>query len=426
MQFTGQIARQDWMTAPETVAVMAALTAEGADVRFVGGCVRDAILKRPVGDIDIATPDTPETVIKLLEQADIKAVPTGIDHGTVTAVANHKPFEITTLRVDIENYGRRAKVAFTSNWEEDAARRDFTINTLSCTPDGRIYDPFGGIDDLGRGTVKFVGIASDRVEEDLLRILRFFRFYATYGTPPPDVESLAACRALANRLSELSGERVASELLRILLAPNTADTIVLMRGEKVLDEILPEAGDVGRLRMLGWLETSALKMDSVVADGLRRLAALMDTGGDDRPARAVAERLRLSNEQRDRLLFMTTQPAVLAPDMDRDDFRRTLHKFGSNAVTDLILLAWASEVALTPRLPRERTDGWISLLEKAVSEEMPQFPLRGADALSLGVPHGPQVGRVLKDVEDWWMDGGCRADREECLEYLELMIGGTR
>ena len=206
---TGKLPLLPWMTAPETRAVLAALTAEGAEVRFVGGCVRDSVLKRPVGDIDIATPDPPRKVIELLERAGVKAVPTGIDHGTVTAVVGDSRFEVTTLRVDVETYGRRAKVSFTDDWMADAARRDFTINSLSCTPEGNIFDPFGtGLGDLGDERVRFVGNARDRVEEDLLRLLRYFRFHATFGRPPPDPDALAACRALAHRLPELSGERV--------------------------------------------------------------------------------------------------------------------------------------------------------------------------------------------------------------------------
>ena len=187
------------MTAPETRAVMAALTADGGEARFVGGCVRDAVVKRPVDDVDVATTSPPETVMDLLDKAGIKAVPTGIKHGTVSVFIGAKRMEITTLRVDVETDGRHARVAFTDDWTADAARRDFTINTLSCTMEGDIFDPFNGLEDLAYGRVRFVGRAQDRIEEDVLRLLRFFRFFGTYGLPPIDLDALAACRALAHR-----------------------------------------------------------------------------------------------------------------------------------------------------------------------------------------------------------------------------------
>ncbi|MCH7958052.1 MAG: CCA tRNA nucleotidyltransferase, partial [Proteobacteria bacterium] len=320
---TGKVAPQPWITAPETVAVVEALAAEGAEVRFVGGCVRDAVLQRPVEDIDIATPEPPERVIALLGKAGIKAIPTGIEHGTVTAVIGEARFEITTLRVDVETDGRRAKVAFTDDWTADAARRDFTINTLSCTLAGDIYDPMGGLDDLGRRRVRFVGNAEKRIEEDVLRLLRFFRMYAVYGRPPPDIEALAACRALAPRLPGLSGERVRDEVFRILMAPDAADTVVLMRGEGVLEQILPEAGDVGRLRLLSWLETSAIKVATVAPDRLRRLAALLDV--DAAGAGSVAARLRLSNPQTERLVKVAPPPHDVTPDVDERFLRRALN-----------------------------------------------------------------------------------------------------
>ena len=224
-----QAAPQPWMTAPQTRLVLDALGREGTEVRFIGGCVRDAVLKRPVRDIDLALPLSPQRVMTLLRRANIKAIPTGIDHGTVTAVVDAMQFEITTLRMDVENYGRRAKVAFIDDWSADAARRDFTFNALSCTPDGDIYDYFGGLEDLGHGRVRFVGSARERIAEDVLRLLRFFRFYAYYGRPPPDEEALSACREWAERVQTLSGERVRVELFRTLMATDPADVFQLMR-----------------------------------------------------------------------------------------------------------------------------------------------------------------------------------------------------
>ena len=239
-----------WMIADATRAVMKALAADGGEARFVGGCVRDSILDRPVGDIDIATHEPPQRVIELLTAAGIKALPTGIAHGTVTAVVDTEHFEITTLRLDLKTDGRRAEVAFTSDWSEDAARRDLTINALSMTEDGDIHDPFGGLDDLAARRVRFVGDAETRITEDVLRLLRFFRFFGSYGRPPADADALAAAAKLAHLLPTLSGERVWSELRRLLCGPDPAALFQLMADHGVLDPLLPGTPWIARLAAL--------------------------------------------------------------------------------------------------------------------------------------------------------------------------------
>ena len=420
---TGKLTQQPWMTAPETLAVIKALTAGGAEVRFVGGCVRDAMAKQPVNDVDIGTPDPPETVIGLLEKAAIKAIPTGIDHGTVTAIVGENKFEITTLRLDVETDGRHAKVAFTDDWVADSERRDFTINALSATPGGDVYDPHDGISDLAHGRIRFVGLAQERIEEDALRLLRFFRFFGLFGRPPPNADATAACRAMAGKLTDLSGERIRDELLKILLVPDPGDLAVLMRGLGIFDPILPEAGDVGRLRTIAWLETRAIKIDSVAPDGLRRLAALLDT--DAEGAQAVAGRLRLSNQQTLRLVTLAQPPVDLSPGLDEKAFRRALHRLGPELVRDLALLAWSGELAVTPRLPSERTQGWVGLLEACDEWRGAVFPLQGQDALDLGIPEGPQIGELMTRIEDWWEEGGYQAGRGECLEKLKELAGGN-
>lgn len=414
---TGKIGPQPWITAADTRAVIDALTAEGTEVRFVGGCVRDALCKRPVKDIDIATPDPPEKVMALLRAAGIKALPTGIEHGTVTAVAGGGTFEITTLRIDVETNGRRARVAYTDDWIADAARRDFTINTLSATPSGDVYDPFHALDDLAHGRVLFVGVARQRVEEDLLRILRFFRIHADYGRPPADTDALAACRALAHRLPELSGERLRREIFRILLAPNPADTIHLMQGEKILEYILPEAGPVGRLRMLSWLESTAIKVASVVPDAVRRLAALLEADRDG--AAGVAQRLRLSGAEKKRLVGALDSPDDFSLEMSDTARRRLFHRRGADSVRDWVLLAWAEERALNPRQTSERCNGWRDFLAAADAWQDIDFPITGLDALALGVAEGPALGGLLKSVEDWWEAEDFRPGRDECLERLK-------
>jgi poly(A) polymerase len=417
---TGKLSPQSWMSATETLAVIAALTAEDADVRFVGGCVRDALAQRPQvgGDIDIATPDTPQTVTRLLQAAGIKVIPTGIKHGTVTAIIKDAKFEITTLRRDVDTDGRRAVVAFTDDWLVDAGRRDFTFNALSATPDGDVYDPYDGISDLAHGQVRFVGLADDRITEDVLRLLRFFRFYGTFGRPPVDQDALAACRTHAAELSGLSGERVSNEMFKILLAQDPADLAVMMQGAGVFDSILPEAGDIGRLRMVDWLETRAIRIDSVKPDPLRRLAALINT--DAEGAAQVAKRWRLSNRQTLRLVTMTAAP--ISPDPDDADLTRALHRLGPDTVRDLVLLAWAGELSIRPRLPRSRTDGWIALLEACDDWQGVTFPLNGADVAELGIAEGPRVGDLLASVEDWWEQGYYAAGRGQCLDKLKSLI----
>jgi len=420
---TGMLQPLPWMTAPETAAVFDALENGGAQARFVGGCVRDGIAKRTVTDVDIATTSRPEETITLLKNAGIKAIPTGIEHGTITAVVGDVSYEITTLRVDSETNGRHAEVDFTTNWIKDAQRRDFTFNALSATRDGDVYDPFNGIADLSHGRVCFIGRPADRIAEDYLRILRYFRFHATHGRPPADRDALQACRSNVEHLSELSGERVRDEMLKILAAPNPASILLLMRGEKVLEQVLPEAGEVGRLRTLTWLTTQAIKMDSVTVDPLRNLASILPQEGGGLPAQSIAHRWRLSNHDSVRLADML-EPLGLTPDATDNEIRRMLYQCGPDTFRDRTLLAWAEDVAIEARLPRERTDAWIHLMEMADQWQKPEFPLTGDDVIALGVKPGPEVGKLLRSVKQWWMEQGFPNDRERCLGRLRETTSG--
>lgn len=416
----GKLARQPWMTAPETRAVIEALSAEGNEVRFIGGCIRDALLKRAVKDIDIAVPQPPQRVMSLLRRAGIRVIPSGISHGTVTAIVGKMVFEITTLRVDVETDGRRARVTFTDDWLADAARRDFTINALSCTLDGDIYDYFGGLEDLGHGRIRFVGRARERIAEDRLRMLRFFRFYAHYGRPPPDEEALAACREQAHHVKLLSGERVRVEIFRTLMAPDPAEALQLMIENDIIQHVLPEADGVGRLRMMTWLDTRAIRRASIKPHPVRRLAALLDT--DAAGAETLARRLKMANRQRRRLVLMAEPPFAVSPDLDPPALRRALHHLGPAAVRDLALLGWAGELAITAKLPRERSEGWIAVLDAADAWTPVVFPLKGRDVLALGIPPGRAIGLLLKAVERWWEEGNYRADREACLAKLRELV----
>ena len=407
-----QMKPQPWMSTAQTRAVFDALAAAGGAARFVGGCVRDALLGRPVKDIDIATDLPPQAVMAALRQAELKAVPTGISHGTVTAVSGGQPYEITTLRRDVETDGRRARVAVTDDWEEDAARRDFTFNALSLTPDGVLHDPFGGLKDLRAGRVRFVGDPKERIGEDVLRLLRFFRFHAHYGQGALDAAGLAACREMAPLLTNLSSERVQAELLALLEAPDPASVLTAMRDAGVLDVILPEATALERLDRLVQVETAAgvRRTYGVSPNPVRRLGAVLQV--DVPGANAIAERLRLSNAARGRLVRLAGRPATMPAPDDPVANRRALFELGRQAFVDLVLLQWAEQAI------RGVAADWSGALGLASDWTPPQFPLSGRDVRRLGVPAGPKVGRLLEEVESWWVAQDFRPDRDACLERL--------
>lgn len=419
----GQLGPQEWLSAPATRTVLAALTAEGGEVRFVGGCVRDSILRRPVRDIDIATHDLPEKVMTLLERAGIRAIPTGIDHGTVTAMIpgenGNAHFEITTLRRDVETDGRRARVSFDADWTADAARRDFTMNALFCDAEGRIYDPFDGLADLGAGRIRFVGNAMKRVDEDALRILRFYRFYAHLGKPPANPDALAACRKQAQKLTTLSGERISGELLRLLEAPDPTSILLVMRDERVLQHILPEAEDFGRLRVLTFLDTRGILRPAITADAMRRLAALLPK--DAAVAETVARRLKFSNVQAERLIGLAAPRDLPDADGGVTGARRLLYRVGIERYVDLAMLAWAGKRALEAHRAGDN-DRWIALIDAALAWQPVRLPVSGADVLALGIEPGPAVGMLLAKAEDWWSAGDFQAGRDDILAQLKHLV----
>ncbi|MEE8444382.1 MAG: CCA tRNA nucleotidyltransferase, partial [Alphaproteobacteria bacterium] len=367
--------------------------------------VRDAILGREISDIDLATDATPERVIALLEAAGLKAIPTGLEHGTVTAVSAGVPYEITTLRHDVETHGRRATVAFIDDWEGDAARRDFTMNALSLEPGGALHDPFGGVADLRAGRVRFVGDARQRIAEDVLRLLRFFRFHAHYGNPPPDPDALSACREMAHMLPGLSAERVRAELLKLLGAPDPATVIVLMRDASVLEHFLPRATAIGRLARM-----TAIEAGLGANDPLRRLAALvkLNTVG----AYDLSKALRLSNAERARLVAMASPKEALSPDLDAAARRRALYRIGVETWADRVLTAWAAGDSDT------KDSGWRTLHDAGEGWTRPVFPLTGHDVKRAGVEDGAKIGERLRAVEEWWIAGDFRASRRDCLDEL--------
>ncbi len=411
MEPAGHIDTQPWMTAPGTRAVFDALGAEGAVVRIVGGAVRDAVIGRADSDteVDIATPDGPETVTRLLEASGLRAVPTGIKHGTVTAVAAHRPFEITTLRHDVETDGRHATVAFIDDWAADAARRDFTMNALYCDPDGTLYDPVGGLADLKAGRVRFIGDGATRINEDALRVLRFFRFHARYGGGDPDSDAVAACRAKATAVPTLSGERVGGEMLKLLAAPTPSEALDLMIETGIMAHVLP---GVSRIHGLAAL----CQAEAETPDGLRRLALLLRPGGD---AMAAAQRLRLSNDQRDRLVAMVEPGAEVVASLDFLAQRRILYRIGAARFIDLVYLAWAKAAFHEQRDAEAMAAPYDAMIATARNWPAPALPVKGADVTALSVAPGPEVGRLLTAIEDWWISGDFQADRDETLVMLK-------
>jgi len=409
------IGQRPWMTQPATAAVLEALEAAGgADcARFVGGCVRNTLIGRPVGDIDIATRLTPDEVTQALQAAKLKAVPTGVGHGTVTAVSQGQPFEITTLRRDVATDGRHAVVAFTTDWDEDARRRDFTLNSLYAHRDGTLFDPTGhGVADARAGRIVFVGEASERIAEDYLRILRFFRFFAWYGSGPPDAAALAACEDARGRLATLSAERVSKELVKLLAADDPRQSVALMARTGILGEVLPAPIDLARFEGLAAIEADQL----FETDAVLRLAALLP----DDPAGAVqfAERLRLSNAERDRLAAALAPTPELKSWMSPREIRRAVYRAGGAVFRDRAKLAWA-RAAGTASTPQ-----WRGMIALADSWTAPAFPLTGADVMAAGVPKGPMVGQVLREVEDWWVDHDFLDDKLSAVEKLKAVAQG--
>ena len=392
------------MTAPETVAVMKAL----GEARFVGGAVRNALLGAPVVDVDIAVPMPPDEALARLKAKGIRTIETGLDHGTVTALAGRHAFEITSLRRDVETYGRHAKVAFTADWAQDAARRDFTINALYASADGEVFDYATGVEDLRAGRVRFVGEPQVRIAEDYLRVLRLFRFHAWYGKGDIDAEGLGAAVRAKDKLKTLSAERIAKELLRLLEAEAPATVIRVMAATGILSELLPGGVQLERLERLTALD----REHGYARDAVLRLAALLPDS--EAAARDAASRLRLSNAERWRL-EQALGGERLAPDLPAA--RRLLYRLGAAGFRDRLLLQWAARPGLE--------GAWHPLLQMAESWQPPRFPLTGQDVMQAGVSQGPEVGRVLAALEARWLEADFAIDESALRAQLKDMIGKT-
>ena len=392
---------QPWMSARPTRKLMEAL----GEARFVGGAIRNTLLGVPVTDIDIATPLTPDEVAKRLTAAGIAFVPTGIEHGTLTAIVEGKPYEVTTLRRDVTTDGRHAVVAFTDDWRLDAQRRDFTMNALYADASGEIFDFVGGIDDLKAGRVRFVGDAAQRIREDYLRILRLFRFHAWYGKGEIDADAMRATAAEKDGIAKLSGERIAKEMLRLLEAEAPAPVLRLMAASGILAQVLPGETNVSRLESLAKIDAA----EFLPPDALLRLAALLPH--DAKFAKAAADRWKLSNAAHERLADIAGADEKIVSSFSIPEVHKLLYRLGARRFKDRIFLRWAEDV--------QAAVSWRALLTLADEWVHPRFPLTGRDVMLAGVPEGPLVGKILGDVEEWWIGGDFAADQAALAERLK-------
>ncbi|AZN95991.1 CCA tRNA nucleotidyltransferase [Mesorhizobium sp. M9A.F.Ca.ET.002.03.1.2] len=405
--------KADWLGEQHLQRLLAALADGGEEARVAGGAVRNALIGQPVADIDIATTCLPDETIRRAEAAGFKAVPTGIEHGTITIVAGGKPYETTTLRADVETDGRRAKVSFGRDWKADAERRDFTINALYAEADGTIVDLVGGIADIEARRLRFIGDPEARIREDYLRILRFFRFFAWYGDGRPDAEGLKACARLKDGLSQLSAERVWSELKKLLSARDPSRALLWMRQAGVLTSVLPESEKWGidaihaltrAEKDLGWTPEPLLRLEAIVPPDAARMKML-------------AERLKFSVSEAGRLRQWALTAPVEAKTTEVE-FGKRLYRGDHQGLADRLRLSLASARAraVEDNDALLEAGGFSRLLAFAGTWKKPDFPLKGADLTTLGASPGPKLGAILKNLENEWVESGFAVDRGALLK----------
>ncbi|MBD8891358.1 CCA tRNA nucleotidyltransferase [Roseibium litorale] len=403
----------DWLHHPSVQAVFAAVEQDGDEARVVGGAVRNSLLGEPAGDIDIATTALPQTVMQRAKAAGLKPVPTGIDHGTVTIVSGGRPYEVTTLREDVETFGRQAKVHFGRDWTKDALRRDFTLNALYAGRDGQIHDPLDGLKDCLARKVRFIGDAEQRIREDYLRILRFFRIHASYGHGDLDPAGLAACTALRHGIKQLSGERIGAEMKRLVLAPLAAGSLLTMQGAGILPIILGGVSRPGRFRAFRALKEIAPEAQDPALN-LAALAGFVEEDGE-----RLARTLRLSNAERDRMVHgLAMEPrVVMAGEELPARLREFIFLYGKDALTAGLLLQTASGTYPAGKLAQ--------ILAEIHGTEVPVFPVSGSDLIARGVQPGPEIGVYLKKMETIWIADGLKMDRDQLLVAASYVESAT-
>lgn len=397
----------EWLREGALARLLVVLDRDGEEARVVGGAVRNALLGEPIGDIDVATTALPDEVIRRAQAQGFKSVPTGIDHGTVTVVIDGRPFEVTTLREDVETFGRKARVSFGRDWKKDAERRDFTINALSVTRDGTVHDYTGGLADLDKRRIRFIGDPAARITEDYLRILRFFRFHAHYGEGLPDHAGLAACISARGGLATLSRERVRMELLKLLLGRHAVPVLAVMSECGLLISVL---GGVAQLASFSNL-TKIEHVAGVHPDAVRRLGALAVFVPDD--AQRLSEKLRLSNAETERLASMGEHWRALAPEPSGKSARAILYRLGPERFTDRLLLAWSrSQAGITD-------PNWRVLLELPQHWIIPVFPLKAGEFMRRGIEQGPALGAALAAAQDAWIAADFPADEKALAAIMD-------
>ncbi|QNQ63027.1 CCA tRNA nucleotidyltransferase [Brucella sp. 6810] len=408
--------KADWLNAKPLQALFKALNRDGGEARVVGGAVRNTLLGTGVSDVDLATTHLPEETVRLASEAGFKPVPTGMEHGTITVVVQGHPFEVTTLRRDIETNGRHAKVAFGTDWKADAERRDFTINALYVTADGTVIDQVGGLADIETRTLRFIGDAEQRIREDYLRILRFFRFFAWYGSGRPEAEGLRASARLKDGIAQLSAERIWSEMKKLLGAPDPSRALLWMRQAGVLNLVLPESekwgidaihGLVRTQSDLGWQADPLLRLESLVPPDAVRMEEL-------------GKRMKMSNAERARLEAWARADAV-KPGLSEQALKKAIYRGSKQALLDRIRLAYAAarQEAVGSDEAMICAGGFARLLDAAEHYDAPVFPVTGGDLLARGIEKGPGLGETLRSLETLWIDSGFSLDRSALLDKLD-------
>jgi poly(A) polymerase len=414
MTETFRLPESSWISSPPVARALALLDGDGEEARVVGGAARNALMELPLSDIDIATTAVPEEVMRRAAAAGVKAVPTGIEHGTVTLVFDGRPFEVTTLREDVETYGRRAKVAFGRDWKRDAERRDFTMNALSISRDGTVHDYVGGLADLRARRVRFIGDPAQRIAEDYLRILRFFRFQASYADGAPDPAGLHACIVARAGLRMLSRERVRAELMKLLAAPFAVPTLVVMAEAGLIEMLL---GGIALLASFA----NTVKVEAATAstpDPVRRLAALGAIIIED--ADRLRDKLRLFNTEHERLASMADCWWRTSPALGESGARALLYRLGRIRFVDRVLIAWA-------RSPQGAHDpAWRDLATLPSRWTAPRFPLHSADFVSRGLPKGPALGQAMRAAEEAWIAAGFPLDAAALADIADAAARDAR
>ncbi|WP_455465666.1 CCA tRNA nucleotidyltransferase [Bartonella sp. B39] len=404
-----------WLQHSDIQTLLRVLSVNGEEARIVGGAVRNQLLELPISDIDIATTCLPQQVIVRAEEAGFKVIPTGIAFGTVTVVSQSCSYEITTLRSDVETDGRHAKVIFGRDWKKDAERRDFTINALYCDAVGRLYDDVGGLNDIARRTVRFIGIAENRIREDYLRILRFFRFFAWYGAGRPDAQGLKACVRLKNGLRKLSSERIWGEMKKILMASDPTRALLWMRQSRILTHIFPETEKWGidgiyslvkAEQAFGWKIDPLLRLESLLPPDPIRL-------------HEMAQRLRLSNKEETRLREWA-ELKMINQNCSDGFVQKLIYFHGRQPVLDqLSLCVAAAHVAtLEEDEALQKAESYGRLYQIAQKWQIPTFPVNGTDLMKKGLSRGLLLGEKLKELEMIWVESGFLMDRKALLEKI--------